>query len=268
MGLPGPGSLDADLAVALDAALAGGAEARARFGAPLDVREKSPNNPVTDADLAVDAILHRLLGAARPDYAWLSEESHDDRSRLSGRPVWVVDPIDGTRAFIRGKPHFSVCVGLVVEGAAVAGVVHNPVTGETFAARLGGGATLNGAPIRPAPTARIEACRMLGDAHMFGHPAWPRPWPPMQIEQRNSIAYRMCLVAAGQFDAAIALSAKSDWDLAAADIIVAEAGGLATAHDGARFRYDGAEPRQKSLVVAGSLLHPLLIERVAHIHLP
>lgn len=257
----------ADLALALDAAKEAGALAMRYFGAPMDVRDKSPNNPVSEADLAVDALLKSKLCSVRPDYGWLSEETADDHSRLSAQKVWVVDPIDGTRAFIKAKPHFTICIGLLDQGRPVVGVVFNPATGEMFEATLGGGARLNGVAISANDTNVLENCAMLGDPAMFKHPAWPIPWPEMDVVSRNSIAYRMCLVAAGHYDGAIALSAKSDWDLAAAAVIVAEAGALATTHEGEAFRYDHVIPLQKSLVVAGKGLHPLLIERVSHVKL-
>jgi myo-inositol-1(or 4)-monophosphatase len=257
-----------DLALALEAATEAGAVAMRYFGAPMDVRDKSYNNPVSEADLAIDALLKTRLLAARPDYGWLSEETIDDMSRLSADKVWVIDPIDGTRAFIKAKPHFTVCIGLLDRGKAVVGVVFNPATGEMFEATKGGGARLNGVTMEPSTTDILADCAMLGDPAMFKHPAWPTPWPDMDVVSRNSIAYRMCLVAAGHYDGAIALSAKSDWDLAAAAVIVSEAGAIATTHEGEAFAFDHATPLQKSLVVAGKPLHPLLIERVKHVKLP
>lgn len=264
----GAAGLADDLALALDAVRAAGALARSRFGGPLDVRQKGSQGPVTDVDLAVDRLLHAELGGARPDYGWLSEETAEDGSRLTRARSWVVDPIDGTRAFVAGRPHWTVCVGLLVDGVAAAGVVYNPMTDECFHASLGQGAYRNGAAIRASDQHQIEGCRMLGDAKMFQHPAWPKPWPAMQVETRNSIAYRMCLVAAGDFDAAVALSAKSDWDVAAAAVIVSEAGGVAGTHTGAPFAFNRPDPIQTSLLASGSALHPLLRARMDHIQLP
>lgn len=261
-------ALAADLALALQVVRAAGALARARFGGPLDVRHKGSQGPVTDVDLAVDRLLQAELGGARPDYGWLSEETAEDGSRLTRARSWVVDPIDGTRAFVAGRPHWTVCVGLLVDGVAVAGVVYNPMTEECFHASLGHGAFRNATPIRASSRTEVEGCRMLGDAKMFQHPAWPSPWPVMQVETRNSIAYRMCLVAAGDFDAAVALSAKSDWDVAAAAVIVAEAGGAVGTHTGVPFAFDRPEPIQTSMVASGSALHPLLMARMKHIQLP
>ena len=109
---------------------------------------------------------------------------------------------------------------------------------------------------------------MLGDKSMFEHPSWPQPWPQMTVETRNSIAYRMALVAKGEFDACFAPSRKHDWDVAAADLICVEAGALVTDHKGRTFRYNRPVPRQPALVCAGPCLHPLLLERLAPIELP
>ena len=248
-----------------------GAIARKFYGGDYRKWDKGKGQPVTDADLAVDKYLRETLIAARPDYGWLSEETEDDSSRLQKQRVFVVDPIDGTVAFLKNRPHFTVCVALVRDGRPVIGVVFNPVLDECFAANDGEGATLNGKPIRVSERAELEGCRMCAARDMLEHPAWNnppnRPWPPMHIETRNSIAYRMALVASGAFDATLALSAKRDWDIAAADIIVREAGGIVTAHDGAIPRYNGAQAIQPSMIAAGPKLHAEMLSRVGHINL-
>lgn len=266
-----PDSAANDLALLEESVREAGTIARSFFGGSFKRWDKGRGNPVTEADLAVDRFLAEHLRAARPEYGWLSEETEDDTSRLTARAVFVVDPIDGTVAFMKGRPHFAVCAGIVCEGRPVAGVVYNPITDECFTARVGHGALLNGNPIAVSSQERLEGCRMLGDKPMFEHAAWRTspnvPWPPMHIETRNSIAYRMALVAAGSFDAMMALSAKHDWDLAAADIIVREAGGMVTSHTGARFSYNGATTLQPSVVAAGPALHAQLFERVSHLKL-
>jgi myo-inositol-1(or 4)-monophosphatase len=248
-----------------------GTIARSFFGGAFKRWDKGRGNPVTEADLAIDRFLSERLRFARPEYGWLSEETEDDTSRLSAPAVFVVDPIDGTVAFMKQRPHFTICAGIVCDGIAVAGAVYNPITEECFTARAGRGAFLNGNPIFVSDGDRVEGCRMLGDKPMFEHAAWRTspniPWPPMHIETRNSIAYRMALVAAGRFDAMMALSAKHDWDLAAADIIVREAGGVATTHTGASFSYNGATTLQPSVVAAGPALHAQLLARVDHLNL-
>lgn len=249
-----------------------GAIARGFFGGDYKRWSKAQGSPVTEADLAVDRFLNQRLRAARPGYGWLSEESEDDASRLACKTLFIVDPIDGTVAFLKSKPHFAICAAVVHDARPVAGAVYNPITEECFAARTGAGATLNGLPIHVSGREEVEGCRMLADNAMLAHPAWNAPpnvpWPPMEIETRSSIAYRLALVANGAFDAMLALSAKRDWDLAAADIVLSEAGGIVTAHDGAPFRYNRPEAMQNSVVGAGPALHARLIERVSHIKLP
>ena len=261
----------ADLVLLEEGVREAGKIARGFFGGTYKRWDKGKGNPVTEADLAVDKFLREHFCAARPSYGWLSEETEDDSTRLTADAVFVVDPIDGTVAFMKGRPHFTICAGVVSDGVAIAGAVYNPITEECFTARLGGGAFLNGVPARVSHTETIENCRMLGDRAMFAHPAWNTPpnmpWPPMTIETRNSIAYRMALVAAGQFDAMLALSAKHDWDLAAADIIVSEAGGVVSMHTGQKLRYNGQTTLQPSVVAAGPRLHGLLMERVGHLNL-
>jgi len=257
-----------DLDLIVQAAREAGALALTRKAQGLTVQAKAGGSPVTNADIEVDSLLKTQLGAARPDYGWLSEETADDPARLDRNRLFVVDPIDGTVAYIKGKPYWTVCIAVVEAGRPVAAVVHAPELDETFAARIGAGATLNGAAIAPSRTAAVEDMAMLGDAKMFGHPAWPRPWPAMRIETRNSIAYRICLVADGRFDAALALSAKSEWDLAAADLISAEAGARLTDHRGGNFAYNKPVPLMRSLISAAPDIHPLILERVRHIDLP
>ncbi|MDB5456286.1 MAG: 3(2),5-bisphosphate nucleotidase CysQ [Caulobacter sp.] len=256
-----------DLDLILEAAREAGELALRMRGAGLEVRSKPGGSPVTDADLAVDALLKARLTAARPDYGWLSEETVDDPARLTTDRQFVVDPIDGTVAYLKNKPWFAVSVAVVEAGRPVAGVVLAPALNETYAAAAGAGATLNGTAIAPGDAVDLEDASMLGDAAMFVHPAWPTPWPAMRVESRNSIAYRICLVAAGAFDAAIALTPKNEWDLAAADLICTEAGAVLTDHRGDSFAYNRPVPLVPSLVCANAALHPLILARVGHIDL-
>lgn len=261
-----------DLDLILEAAREAGALAVSARESGLKIWSKDGGSPVTDADLAVDALLKDRLRTARPDYGWLSEETVDDPARLATSRQFLVDPIDGTAAYMKGKPWFSVSIAVVEKGRPVAGVVYAPALDELYAAVEGGEATLNGAPIAPGVATTLDDASMLGDARMFVHPSWPQPWPPMRVESRNSIAYRLCLVADGRFDAAIALSAKNEWDLAAADLICARSGGGAgavlTDHLGRSFTYNRANPLFPSVVCANRALAPLILSRVGHIDLP
>ncbi|HRD45584.1 MAG TPA: 3'(2'),5'-bisphosphate nucleotidase CysQ [Caulobacter sp.] len=257
-----------DLALIEDAAREVGVLARKLKAEGLKVWSKDGGSPVTNADIAVDTLLRERLGAARADYGWLSEETADDPARMDRSRLFVVDPIDGTVAFFKEKPFWAVSIAVVEDGQPVAGVVHAPELEETFTALVGGGAFLNGAPIAASGCDAVEGCGMLGDGPMFRHPAWPTPWPDMRIETRNSIAYRMCLVAEGRFDAAIALTAKNEWDLAAADLICREAGAIVTDHKGRTFGYNRPIPKEPSLICAAPALHPLILDRVRHIERP
>lgn len=258
--------IDADLTLIVDAAHEAGALAAALRRRGLEIEYKTEDNtPITNADLAADALLTRLLREARPDYGWLSEETIDDPHRLGCRKLFVVDPIDGTRAFLNDKPWWAVSIAVVEDDRPSAGVVYAPQLDETYAAMAGRGATLNGRPLSPSAASALENCAMCADERLFTLPVWPEPWPPMRVAQRNSTAYRMCLVAAGAFDAAITLMQKHDWDLAAADLIATESGCIASDHTGRPFRYNGKIPRQANLVCAAPGLAPLILERVRHI---
>jgi myo-inositol-1(or 4)-monophosphatase len=247
-----------DLALLEAACRAGGEIARRRFQDGCKSWSKQGGSPVTEADLEVDAHLHDVLTAARPGYGWLSEESADDRSRLSHDTLFIVDPIDGTIAFLKGRPHFTICAAVVRKGVPVAGVVHNPMLDHLYKARAGGGAFRGSEPIHVGACKGLAGCAMLGDRTMLARP----PWPEMKVETRNSVAYRVALVADGSFDATVSLSAKRDWDLAAADIILREAGGLITDRQGAPLLYNQMEARQASLVAAGPALHAEILERL------
>lgn len=258
----------ADLDLLIDAAREAGQLAADLRRKGLEIAYKpGDNTPVTNADLAADALLTARLRAARPDYGWLSEETADDPERLQRQRLFVVDPVDGTRAFLNDRPWWAVSVAVVDGDRPSAGVVYAPQIEQTYAALAGGGATLNGAPIAPSTVDGLEGCGFVCDPKMLRHPSWPEPWPEMRVEQRNSTALRICLVASGAADATLALTAKHDWDLAAADLIATEAGCVIGDHLGRGFRYNGPQPFQHSLLCATPGLAPLIRARVRHIAL-
>jgi myo-inositol-1(or 4)-monophosphatase len=256
-----------DLDLIREAAIAAGERAQIVRRKGLTTVVKADGTPVTNADLEVDFLLKEILTAARPDYGWLSEETADDPARLGRERLFVVDPIDGTRSYLRDRPWWTVSIAVVELGRPTVGVVVAPDPAEIYQATAGQGATRNGEAIAPSGTDRLEGCAMLGDKAMLENPGWRTPWPPMRIESRNSIAYRMCLVAAGDFDAALALSSKSEWDLAAADLIATEAGCLVTTHKGEPLAYNRVVPASPSLVCATPGLQPLILRRVETIDL-
>jgi myo-inositol-1(or 4)-monophosphatase len=208
------------------------------------VEAKAGGSPVTQADLEVDAFLRERLGARFPAAGWLSEETEDDLRRLACASLLVVDPIDGTRGFLAGDPRWAVSIALVAGGRPIAGVVHAPALGETYAAAQGGGATLNGAPIgvsgRPAlREARIAGPKPLVDA--LGRAAGVGLVAGPKIP---SLAYRMALVARGELELGLAAEKSHDWDVAAVDLVLAEAGGRLVEAAGAPLRYNRAETRR------------------------
>lgn len=262
-----------DLDVMREAARAAGALALDYLGRAdgLTTWDKAGGGPVTDADLAVNALLEERLQSARPDYGWLSEETLDDvRARRRDR-VWVVDPIDGTRAYMRrDDPHWCIAIAVVEDGEAVAGVIFAPAFDALYEARRGGGAFLNGRPIGASEKGEEDGARLIADRSLVTHPAWPEPWPDVVVSdpKPNATLYRLALVADGRWDATLALAVKYDWDIAPGAVLIAEAGGMVSNHIGERFRFNREVPAQRSLIAAGKALHPLLIERVKHVDLP
>lgn len=248
-----------------------GSIARQYYGGDYRRWSKNRGEPVTEADLAIDNFLRKEFEAARPEYGWLSEETGTSAAKPGTARIFIVDPIDGTTAFLKQKPHFAISVAVAEHGRSVAGVVYNPILDEMFAAARAGGAHLNGAPIAVHDPAAIEGCRMLAARAILEHPAWSAPpltpWPQMQVESRSSIAYRMALVACGRFDAAVFFTPKHDWDVAGGEVIIREAGGLVTTLEGDALRFNGPAAVQRSMVCAGPKLHALLLEKVKHVKL-
>jgi myo-inositol-1(or 4)-monophosphatase len=233
----------------------------------LAVRRKHDGTEVSEADFAVDDALKSTLLGGRPNYGWLSEETEDDPNRLEQRFVWMVDPIDGTNAFLRHVPEWTISAALVQEGKPVLGAVYNPATAEFFHAIRDGGAFLNDAPIKVSGRSDLEGALFIASGGLFKKRIWKEPWPGVESRWVNSVAYRLALVAAGRADATVSLSAKCDWDLAAGVLIVEEAGGIVTDHHGHAFRFNLPNPRFPSLIAAPPLLHAKLIERTSRVDL-
>jgi myo-inositol-1(or 4)-monophosphatase len=244
-----------------------GALANSYFRRQVEVRKKPDGSEVSEADLAVDAALKLALMTRRKDYGWLSEESPDDRERLKHSRVWMIDPIDGTSAFLRHDPEWTVSAALVENGVPVLGLVYAPAKDEMFRAMRGRGAFLNDEPIRTSDKPTLEGAELIASGGLFKKKIWQEPWPEVETRWVNSVAYRLALVAAGKADATISLSAKAEWDLAAAAVLMDEAGGVTTDHHGNPHPYNREIPRFPSLVASGKALHPLLIERTSRIDL-
>ena len=237
-----------------------GALALAMFKTPLKNWTKGEAlSPVSDADIAVDVLLRKRLTGDGAAIAWLSEESIDDPARLDARYVWIVDPIDGTRAYIAGLPDWTVSAALVENGRPVAACLYAPVSDEFFFAVAGQGATRNGVAMAAAPGAQIEQARIAGPKKFLDR--LQAIVPPFAVMPRtHSLALRLARVAEGTFDAAIAGGNSHDWDLAAADLLVHEAGGALTSFEGGAVTYNRPVPRHGMLVAAGRDRHAALLE--------
>jgi myo-inositol-1(or 4)-monophosphatase len=239
-----------------------GTIARKYFGGRYRSWSKSHGDPVTDADIEIDAFLKTALLGARPQYGWLSEETADNPARLTRERTFVVDPIDGTRGFLKGRPHFTIVASIVAAGRPVAAAIYNPISDEMFSGAEGHGSHMNGERLSVSGKSELEHIRLFAGRDLIQDPKWPTPWPPLTVESRASIAYRMALVAKGEFDAMISLSDKSDWDVAAGDLIVREAGGCVTSMEGEALRYNQPRPVQKGVICAGPLLLDRLLQRL------
>lgn len=219
---------------------------------------KHGGSPVTEADVAVDSFLKVELSAALPESGWLSEETADDPARLEAHHLWIVDPIDGTRAFLSGHPDWSVAIALVTDGRPVLGLVYAPAHNVLYEARRGGGAFREGVPIAVSRRAELRGARVAGPKPLvdrLGRAAGPVE----QVERIPSLALRLARVAEGAVDIGLVSGNSRDWDLAGADLILAEAGGTLTTLEGRRPRYNGVEPVHGELVAVPCGLHPELI---------
>lgn len=253
---------DRDLAVA--AATAAGDMALGYFGGAIDTWEKSPNNPVCEADLALDRLLHERLLGNRPSYGWLSEETADAPERLGRRRVWVVDPIDGTRDFLRGRTGWAVSVALIEDGVPVVAALCAPARRQLFVAEAGQGATLNGEPIRIGACDAVTGCRIPADISTINATYWPEKWKAEAVEKPNGLALRIAKLAIDEADAFFEGRPMGEWDIAAAALILSEAGGTITDREGAPLRFNKPVPRLRGVIAATPPIHAEVLRRVGN----
>ena len=259
-----PWTLDDDEYLVKHVTLEAGRIALGYFQRDCEQWNKSPNNPVSEADLAVDDFLRTTLMQNRTGYGWLSEETMDRPERLSRGRLWIVDPIDGTRAFLHDRNDWCISVALVQNRRPVLAALYAPVKNAFYFARAGCGATKNDMPIHVTKTDNLANSRMMGMPDAFKNTdLWPDPWPEsMYCERVNSIALRMAQVADGQFDCCVTLRPKNDWDLAAADLIVEEAGGFVTTGYGETLKYNHEKPMHKHIVTTSPALQDKVMQKV------
>lgn len=248
-----------DLALIASAAAEAGRIALGFFKHNPEVWMKGGTSPVSEADYAVDRYLRESLTAARPDYGWLSEETADNDNirHVAAQRTFVVDPIDGTRAFLDGRSTWCVSIAVVEEGAPLAGVLDCPAKQEVFVAAIGGGATKNGRSLtigRPGLPVRVAGPKPMLD-ELVGR----LDGPVERVAYIPSLAYRIAMVADGAIDATFIKSGSHDWDLAAAELILTEAGGRLCEPTGQRPVYASASPRHGVLAAgSGTLLDSMV----------
>jgi myo-inositol-1(or 4)-monophosphatase len=211
------------------------------------VTMKEGNSPVTEADHAANAVLQERLKDHWPSYGWISEEDTDSVDRLTKQRLFVVDPIDGTRAFVEGRSEWCVSIGLIEGARPIAGVIHLPVLGLTYMAALGKGAYLNGKPIRCSTQNSLVGCRYAGPKATLDHLPQAMKMSINIMPRVPSLAYRMAQAASGQVDLAVATRGGHDWDIAAADIILSESGATLIDETGERLIYNRPSLRREML---------------------
>jgi myo-inositol-1(or 4)-monophosphatase len=227
------------------------------------VWEKGVDGPVSEADYEVDAYLRDHLRAARPDYGWLSEETPDDLAQRRTARVFIVDPIDGTRAYIGGETTWAHSLAVVEDGQPVAAVVHLPVRKKTYAAARGQGATLNGTPLAASDRAEVAGSTFLAARTSFEAQHWKGPVPQVDRAFRPSLAYRLALVGEGRFDGMLTLRPTWEWDVAAGALIATEAGAAVTDRRGRPLTFNNLDPRLDGILAAGRRLHADVRARMA-----
>ncbi len=213
----------------------------------FQIMTKPDRSPVTTADLEVNRLLESALLGAFPGDGWLSEEAPDSPDRLTKSRVWVIDPIDGTSAFIARKPHFVISAALVQDGVPVVGAIYNPSTGELFTASQGRGATLNGGAVRAnaKPGAKLG---LLVNSTELESGKFRAIGDVADCRTLGSIAYSLALVAAGMAPAMITFEKEHEWDVAAAAILLREAGATVTDGLGQPLRFNQPQPSYRGTI--------------------
>lgn len=250
-----------DLDLLIDVAKAAGDIARGFVDTRPKIWDKGGGaGPVTEADLAVNEMMAHRLQGARPDYGWLSEETEDDTSRLNTTRQFIVDPIDGTRAFIEGSRDWAHALAVLEQGQVTAAVVYLPMRDYMYTAGAGLGAFLNGDRLQVSAKQDLNGATVLSNKASFADKFWAAGAPPAGVERkfRSSLAYRLSLAAQGRFDAMMTLRPSWEWDIAAGALIVSEAGGNVTDQTGAPLRFNNPHP-QVNGVVAGGAVTPALL---------
>lgn len=244
-----------DLTLIANAARAGGAVAMRYWKANPQVWEKPGLGPVTEADLAVNDLLAETLRTARPSYGWLSEESPDSAARQDSEYQFIIDPIDGTRAFIAGERHFAVSIAVARFGQITAGAICLPALDKLYTATRNGPALMNGQPISCAVQPNLNGANILMSKSFLAAEHWVQPMPDLKRSFRSSIAYRLCLVADGSYDGMISTRDAWEWDIAAGSLIAERAGAAVSDRLGQPLSFNSASAKTPGVFVAPAGVH-------------
>ena len=226
-------------------------------GHALEAWEKSPGNPVCAADIAVDTFLKRELGLLLPAAGWLSEETADDPARLDKGLIWLVDPVDGTRDFIRGRPGWAVSVALISERRPLMGFLSAPARSEFWSGLSGQGAWRNGEPLVASQRAEFPGSRVPADTLP------PEDRDLTLVDKPNSIALRAAMVAANEADLLATLRWGWEWDIGAAALIAREAGAAVTDAFGRPLNYNKRDPRAFGVLISAPAIHNAAVGRLS-----
>lgn len=236
------------------------------FGEDVKIDIKADGSQVSAADYAVNTLLQSELTSLDTSIGWLSEESPLDQYRLESQRTWIIDPIDGTRGFLENQPDWTIVAALVENGRPILAAVYNPVKSELYMAQKNKGAFLNDRPIQTNQLSDILSAHIISSKGHFNRTFTEAPQPAKRT-WKSSMAYRIALIASGAADATISLTPKNDWDIAAAHLILEEAGGKLATHTGSPLIYNKEDIRHKSVVGASGELYNSIIERTAQTRL-
>jgi myo-inositol-1(or 4)-monophosphatase len=246
----------------IHAALQASREVFARFtpGA-IETEYKIGHDPVTEADRSLDAVLRKEL--LREGEGWLSEESVDDPIRLQRSRVWVVDPLDGTREFVKGIPEFCASIGFVENGRPVAGGIYNPATDETFLGSIDSGVIYNGKPAQCSQRSTLDGALILASRSEVKRGEWKAfENTALQVRPMGSVAYKLALVSVGLADATFTLTPKNEWDVVAGAALVRSAGGFVSTLEKTELTANRRDPLLSGLLASGPLLKDHLLALV------
>ncbi len=256
--MPGSERLKRDAELLFEAVREAGALALTMFGQNVRRWSKTDGSPVSEADVRVDELLRGKLQAARPTYGWLSEETPDSEERLTCENVWVADPIDGTRAFVNGGSEWCIAAALVSAGRPTAAAIYRPVQEEFYSAVVGRGARMNSEAISICDTPTLAGAHVVGTRKSLA--ALLDRGILADVSGTLPLQLRLAFVASGRFDAAVSFGNKNDWDLAAGDLIVHEAHGLAGDLSGRSYVYNRPQAWQHGMIAAGGQRHASIIQ--------